>query len=379
MTRHFSTPLLVVSLATATFLATPASTATDPGPYTVHEWGTFTSIAGPDGNATEWLPQTGPSDLPCFVRRSLFNAKGSLPGTVRMETPVLYFYTDRPITMDVSVRFRDGLITEWFPPAQVTPDSFPIPPNTGGSIRWQRVTVSPGAPEDFPIENTPSHYYAARRTNAVPLQAGPNTEKFLFYRGVGRIALPIAATVGGDGKVAVKNSGDLRLGDVILFKNERGHIAYDVLRDLTTVDPPVEGQEPTTELERMLEANGLYAEEARAMIDTWRDSWFEDGTRLIYIVPRPVIDAELPLTIAPPPADTARVFVGRMELVTPSIVNDIRTALLADDRATLHRYSRFLDAMGRRVIAESAPDDRERLTQQLRRLNLGAISTPACR
>src|SRR5882724_8920154 len=114
MTRHFST-LLVVGTATATFLAAPASTANDPGPFTAHEWGTFTSIAGPDGRAVEWMPQAGPSDLPCFVQRSLFNVKGSLTGTVRMETPVLYFYTDRAITVDVSVRFRDGLITEWFP------------------------------------------------------------------------------------------------------------------------------------------------------------------------------------------------------------------------------------------------------------------------
>src|SRR5258706_4420396 len=142
MTRHFSTPLLVVCMASATFLAAPASTATDPGPYTVHEWGTFTSIAGPDGHAVEWMPQAGPSDLPCFVQRSLFNVKGSLPGTVRMETPVLYFYADRAITVDVSVWFRDGLITEWFPPAKVTPQRFPTPPHNRGSLRLPGGTQS---------------------------------------------------------------------------------------------------------------------------------------------------------------------------------------------------------------------------------------------
>jgi hypothetical protein len=74
-----------------------------------------------------------------------------------------------------------------------------------------------------------------------------------------------------------------------------------------------------------------------------------------------------------------RVFVGRMELVTRSIVNDIRTALLAGDGATLQRYGRFLDAMGRRVIAESAPDERERLTQRLQQSNVAAILAPVCR
>ena len=30
----------------------------------VHEWGTFTSIAGKDGVALEWRPLNGSSDLP---------------------------------------------------------------------------------------------------------------------------------------------------------------------------------------------------------------------------------------------------------------------------------------------------------------------------
>src|ERR1700682_2827814 len=33
----------------------------------VHEWGTFTSIAGKDGIALEWRPLNGSSDLPKFV------------------------------------------------------------------------------------------------------------------------------------------------------------------------------------------------------------------------------------------------------------------------------------------------------------------------
>lgn len=52
----------------------------------VHEWGTFTSVAGKDGNAVTWLPLSGPSDLPCFVHRlGQRNAKLTF-GTVRMET-----------------------------------------------------------------------------------------------------------------------------------------------------------------------------------------------------------------------------------------------------------------------------------------------------
>src|SRR4030095_12003659 len=55
------TTLLGVTLyASKDDIATPAS-------LTVHEWGTFTSVAGRDGKAAQWLPLAGPNDLPCFV------------------------------------------------------------------------------------------------------------------------------------------------------------------------------------------------------------------------------------------------------------------------------------------------------------------------
>jgi hypothetical protein len=60
---------------------------------TVHEWGTFTSIAGKDGQAVEWSPLTDSTDLPSFVEHLRTpEFKLGLRGTVRMETPVLYFY-----------------------------------------------------------------------------------------------------------------------------------------------------------------------------------------------------------------------------------------------------------------------------------------------
>ena len=360
---------IILSFAWAAFLASAASTSLgDPGPLIVHEWGTFTSIAGADGTAIEWLPQAGPTDLPCFVERNRFNIKGSLSGTVRMETPVLYFYAARETTANVNVRFRQGVITEWFPPAAITPGNGLVP---GGSqsIAWRNVKVSPGLVEDFPVEHGASHYYAARRTGASPLQSGSHKEKFLFYRGVGRFALPIAATVDADGRVTVRNPRGQPVGDVILFDNHGGRIVYEVRRALggqVIVDPQVADQKPTTELENLLLANGLYADEASAMIETWRDSWFEEGTRVIYIVPRLAIDTILPLEIEPTPASVARVFVGRMELVTPATKKEIKDALLANHLATLQSRGRFLEAIGRRIVTESAPGDRALLERRLR-------------
>ena len=103
----------------------------------------------------------------------------------------------------------------------------------------------------------------------------------------------------------------------------------------------------------MLVAQGLYQKEAAAMVDTWRDSWFEEGLRLFYIVPRSAVDAILPLEINPAPASMARVFVGRIELITPSVVDEVKEAVLRRDRGVLVRHARFLRPILARVLASS--------------------------
>jgi hypothetical protein len=79
------------------------------------------------------------------------------------------------------------------------------------------------------------------------------------------------------------------------------------------------------------------------MIETWKDSWLEEGSRLIYIVPSGFIDKILPLIIDPAPGQIVRVFVGRLEIVTPATTTAVRTALAHNDEGTLDKYSRFLD------------------------------------
>src|SRR5271170_1266483 len=107
---------LVAALALLTPLSIgqEASTASD---LVAHEWGTFTSVAGIDGAPVQWAPLSGTPDLPCFVDRlSTHNLKYAL-GLVRMETPVLYFYSPRPLVASVQVAFPKGWITEWYPQA----------------------------------------------------------------------------------------------------------------------------------------------------------------------------------------------------------------------------------------------------------------------
>jgi hypothetical protein len=350
---------------------TPANT---PPALTVHEWGTFTSVAGADGMPLEWLPLAAPSDLPWFVERNRINVKVSVPGTVRMETPVLYFYASRDTTVDVSVRFRTGVITEWFPHATVElSHSCHENALTGvcseGTIRWRSVKVSPGAVENFPFDNRPSHYFTARRTSANPLQSGVDAEKFLFYRGVGRFALPLAATIDSFGNVTLRQYGRHGVDDVVLFANYGGRITYSVRRVIdgqVSLDPLVTEQTPAREIERMLLASGMYPDEAAAMIESWQDSWFDEGTRLFYIVPRATIDAILPLEIVPRPSEVARAFVGRMELFTRVEEEAITDALRASDFGALKKYGRFLEAFGRRVLSDTTPSDRPAVEQRLR-------------
>src|SRR4051812_18767366 len=81
--------------------------------YAVHEWGTFTSVQGADGTQFEWNPLVT-SELPGFVydrlrsadeasRLSLLLTKSSQLTLQRMETPVIYFYSDHALTLDVEV------------------------------------------------------------------------------------------------------------------------------------------------------------------------------------------------------------------------------------------------------------------------------------
>jgi hypothetical protein len=371
--RRFVTFFALSGLASLAFASAAAQKGTVP--VVVHEWGTFTSIAGPDGKAIEWNPQDLVQDLPCFVDRQPFNVKGWMPAKVRMETPVLYFYAPSETSVDVSVRFRKGAITEWFPRATVGPTGVTVAafrqPGFEGDATWQHVRITPGAGADFPRESGPSHYYAARETDASPIEVGGQREKFLFYRGIGNFEPPMAATVLGDDRVKITSTTAGPIGDIILFENRNGSIAFQV-RDAATghllMDAPVQDGEaalPLRELETLLVKHGLHLREAQAMVKTWRDSWFEEGTRLFYVTSAEFVDSVLPLHISPKPAGVARVFVGRIELMSHSTLHSVAQAVATHDLARLNAYGRFLPSIASRMLETAAPAARTRINAVL--------------
>ncbi len=345
--------------------------------YVAHEWGTFTSVQGSDGRPLAWNPFVV-ADLPGFVldrnhpsrndavqglaALSLLGGKDSSAWLQRLETPVIYFYSDDAQTVDVKVDFPNGLLTEWFP--QVT--SFgPVGNLTAllaasaeSHLRWDDLKIFAAADSRqpallgcLPVEANPSHYYPARKTGANLVEAGQpfameprlQRDRFLFYRGAGSFEAPLRAGASRDG-VDLVNGGAEPLGPLVVVRVEKDRINFQA------VDPLLPGahqhiqlahtppSEPSTaafaKLTELLQADltgaGLRADEASAMIATWRDDWLHDqGLRVLYLLPRPWTDRILPIRFDPPPSELVRVMVGRADIFDPQTEDTVRTLVQA--------------------------------------------------
>jgi hypothetical protein len=134
-----------------------------------------------------WLPITTP-DLPRFVYTTgrpyastnqprditMLLVKSSLLAKQRMETPVLYFYSDSSQTVNVRVDFPQGNMTEWYPEAKrFGPVARPNPQDSKKSrtewiLDWQNITVEAPVRSTIQLTNdhAASHYYAARDVDA---------------------------------------------------------------------------------------------------------------------------------------------------------------------------------------------------------------------
>jgi hypothetical protein len=338
----------------------------------VHEWGTFTSLQDEQGRELSGI-NTDDEPVPDFVHNlnrfllsrpvlsSLhwqYRQKGAPRVhplvTMRLETPVIYFYPQEallePMPVDVSVRFRGGWLTEFYPHAQAEAprlqnnsfDFGELTKETTSSLAWTRLQV--GTQGLGPA--TDEHVWLAPRKVKAANVSTPEgeSERYLFYRGVGRIRNPLRATL------------DRKAGEVVLHANfdevltsrETAHLPplwlVQVRQDgrcaFRTLDGFDVSGDPTKALARaeyrfadadFQEANrakletamhaaliedGLYADEATALLTTWQRSYFASpGLRLFYLVPRAWTDHYLPLTLSEP-AKIDRVMIGRLELIS---------------------------------------------------------------
>jgi hypothetical protein len=352
---------LVLAVSVVAFAIPAESPSRDSCDLTVHEWGTFTSVAGADGSAIDWDALGCKDDLPTFVNDFGYRGfKGTLTGTVRMETPVIYFYSQEEVDARVRVAFPHGLITEWYPRANLTGMDTTLKTLTG-AIEWNNIRIQPHTTPALPLESAASRYYAARETDAAPITVSGEHEKFLFYRGVGRFPVALFARVAANGAVTAETRGHDQVPFVMYFENRGGRLGYRnavALDGAVTLDPPAlvgDFQHLRRDLQQALIEQGLFPKEALAMVETWKDSWFEEGARLIYIVPSRAIDEVLPLQIEPQPLQTTRVFVGRIELLTPEVIGTVERAIVAKDSVTINRYRRFLEPILKQIAARG-PD-----------------------
>jgi hypothetical protein len=375
-TKRFSQTLAVIALSALSARTAPI--------YTAHEWGTFTSVQGGDSELLPWRPlQT--SELPGFVynwskpgmnRNSMFIMKGQMVTLQRMETPVIYFYTPESMSVDVNVAFPKGSITEWYPQATQIGPSAPANTNTtSGALPesraiWKNLKLVPSpklqGSSDYnpPEDNSGSHYFAARATGASVVRedftdqtnAVTENEKFIFYRGVGNFKTPLRVSVDARDTVVITNEGPEELPNLFLINIHKettsGGTNEEIVGEITSAKSLARGHSiqwpmlgrviqnnsryPLAEFQRAISAKmetalvseGLFPDEAKAMVNTWKDSWFtEEGVRVLYILPRSWTDETLPMTLNPQPKELTRVMVGRAEIITPQAAQNLQNAL----------------------------------------------------
>ena len=359
---------LSILFAVAVVLSTPAQArAQDEPSLVVHEWGTITSQHYNDGFVAGGMNVIEATEaVPDFVHRikddvlrdtdkgsNASNANQSV--TMRLETPVMYFHPaisfDQTQPINVSVEFRGGLLNEFYPDTETSYEGIKFYQSKGaeraertelteqtvGTLQWWNLSL--GGPWPGP-KTEAVQWTAPRQVKAVDVRAhNGESERYLFYRGVAYlnsllrtkhnmqtrqvtllsptdssvVALTLPSVwlirVGSNGRLAFK-----ALGALTLTANPEAALA-DVSADFPDQALSAENVgQLRASMKEALVANGLFVDEAEAMLNTWQHAYFQhEGTRLMFIVPRAWVDEHLPLTISVP-AEIVRVFVGRIDL-----------------------------------------------------------------
>jgi len=386
--------LLVAGCLTVIVTATLAvSATTSRRGLIVHEWGTFLAMNGSDGVSLDGMYHEEHA-LPGFVHARRSSELRLPTSNLKGETPVIYFYADAPTRVNVDVRFPGGIWTQWYPQATFVGPNFvqtgSLANARNGRIGWTVDVVPPSEPHAEPpataedaLWNYTRHVDAAFVRPVNQDDAG-ESERFIFYRGLGDARLPLNISATGGGRLTC--GGDLSEGlrHIYVLRVEHGQGVYRYLPSLgcgQRIDdlvPAMNGGQTVSrfavtladDLAKRLVESGLYEKEARAMVNTWRTSYFtSDGVRVLFVLPQSWTDRFIPMTVRPTPDEIVRVMVGRIELLTPereraaegAIANlaspdaGVRSAAFA----LLQEQGRYVEPIVRRSM-QSSPDERVR-------------------
>lgn len=362
------------------------------GAYELHEWGTFTTVAGSDGILLNGL-QREEEALPVYVRHhpGFMNHHPAFIGPfghlglggkrmpvpvknvkVKMETPVIYFHSDEAFDAKVRVGFEGGTISQWYP-ERSSGEVFPIIPGAvhvkpedrmldlakpyTGSIEWEVEVLSPEESRNSILFNPDDlvQWTRARipEANVVRNDQG-ETEGFLFYRGLGHFEPGLKTTISVDEDLSVQNEtgGDIpylliyeRLSDGTHRWTERKDLKQGESLRIAESELERKGKGRFDEvlyrsLATNLAAQGLLESEARAMVETWWQSYFAaPGLRVFWVLPDGRTDAILPLEVKPAPEKIVRVLVGRSELIRPRQETQWLAMAAAKDEETQRQWT----------------------------------------
>lgn len=375
--------LLSLGALSAVAMAMTRHGAAPKSPLIVHEWGTITTRHLPNGTPQGRLNHTDSSEiLPSFVHRyeppaTVNNPEKSLlkepiiPGrpdvTMRLETPVIYFHrpngSPAPAPFDVSVRFRGGVLNEFYPNAEpsavmdaehvnrtIAHGSYPgawggdvLDSYVVGGLIWRGVAVADSAT----LTPTSSHVWLApRHVPSSDVVVNGERERYLFYRGVAHLdallqteLLPGELLVRAPKDLAWMHSPTMTITrswlvesrpdgsaafreqpPITIEKNAPGHEVGRIARFTSRDFAENNLAELRTSMKRALIDAGLYESEADAMLETWSASYFRmPGLRLLYLVPNEWLGYFLPLRVSAP-HELTRVLVGRIDLLTTGAV-----------------------------------------------------------
>jgi predicted transcriptional regulator len=346
---------------------------------TVHEWGTFTSHYTDSGtpyqNVHKVLDEKAPDfvhfidfencDINCTDRYKddywFVNRKLELDDiSIKMETPVLYFYSKKEITdLEINVGFPMGSISEFYPlPIQKEDLNYvkshvkfkdragelvdginivnSIPylsfKNYYGYAKWRINILSPNtsAIPSNPDSIVSNVWLAPRKTASNIIESGNEREKYIFYRGLASFTNPVIPKYTKSSNLLVTNTTQENLKYVLVYEitKDGRRFIWDIKginanesvifqRNNSIINDNNWNSNFKPKFIEALVESGLYKDEAEAMLNTWNQSYFgKPGIKIFWITPRSFTDKILPISFSIQPEKLERVMIGRTEIDT---------------------------------------------------------------
>ncbi len=368
----------------------------------VHEWGTFLAMNGSDGVGLEGMYHEEHS-LPGFVHARSRDQLRLPSVSLKGETPVIYFYTDRAQEARIDVKFPKGIWTQWYPQAQIVAPAFTQSPSPSqlkdGRIRWRAEIIPANTPGvSVPSTSADALWNYAREVDAAYVRTHdftkPNNptemDRYIFYRGLGQSNLPLQFTAAEGGTMSLPKEDRFGIKHLFVLRVDGDKASYSYRAEIkpgesiANVIPAESESKPLAEfttklcddLAARLVESGLYEKEARAMVNTWRSSYFQTpGVRALFVMPQAWTDDFIPLKITPTPKQTVRVMVGRTELLTPEREQQAEQAIAdlgSNDSAVrqkafeaLEKQGRYVEPIVRRVMKTTTSEQVKTLCQKL--------------